>query len=282
MPFARHGLSLLGILMLVAQSGMAQQSTPAKSIDAKSEVLAVVNGREITQMDIDQLVQQYRPEARSWAAKNKGQVMRNLVTLELLAQEAKKRHLDQDPLIRAQIRLRTSDILARSMVQRSIEEHAGVTDEAIRQHYEASKDEYTVSEEITASHILVKTESEAQDVLEDLKQGKDFAEIAKARSIGPSGPKGGALGAFGRGRMVPAFEEAAFALQKGEVGGPVHTQFGYHIIKVTERTAARTKPLDEVREDIRKALVSRYVDTLLTDMRRKAKIQVIHPDYAFQ
>jgi peptidyl-prolyl cis-trans isomerase C len=282
MPFARYGLTLLSILVLVAQSGMAQQSTPPKPTDAKSEVLAVVNGHEITQMDIDQLVQQYRPEARGRAAKNKGQVMRNMVTLEILSQEAKKQHLDQDPLIQAQIRLRINDVLARTLVQKSIEEHAAVTDETIRKHYEASKDKYTVSEEITASHILVKSESEAQEVLEDLKQGKDFAEVAKARSIGPSAPKGGALGTFGRGRMVPAFEAAAFALQKDEVSGPVQTQFGYHIIKVTDRTAARTKPLDEVREDVRNALVSRYVDTLLTDMRHKAKIQVIHPDYAFQ
>jgi peptidyl-prolyl cis-trans isomerase C len=282
MPFARHSLILLAILMLNAQSGMAQQATPSTPTDAVPDVLAVVNGKQITKMDFDQLILQYRPEARGWAAQNKGRVMRDLVTLELLVQESAKLQLDQEPAVQSQIRLRTGNILARLVVQKYVAENAGVTDESVREHYEASKDDYTVGEQITASHILVKTAGEAQEVLEELNQGKEFADVAKAKSIGPSAPKGGELGTFERGRMVPAFEDAAFALQKGEISGPVHTQFGYHIITVTDRIAAHAKPLDDVREDIRKTLVSQYVDTLLADLHGKAKIQIMQPEYAFE
>lgn len=85
-----------------------------------------------------------------------------------------------------------------------------------------------------ASHILVKSEGLAQDILNQIKSGKDFAELAKKHSECPSGKRGGDLGFFTRGRMVKEFEDAAFGMESGQVSNPVKTQFGYHIIKVTE------------------------------------------------
>ncbi len=278
----RYGVTTIVLLWLLVLPGAAQQSTPSPPVDSTQDVLAEVNGKKITRMDFDQLIQQYRPEAGAWAEHNKGQVMRDLVILEVLAQEGTKLHLDQDPRVQAQIRLRTKDIIARSVVEKFVTEGSGITDDTIRQHYEASKDEYTVEEQVAASHILVRTEPEIQEVVAELKQGKDFAEVAKARSIDGSAAKGGALGTFGRGRTVAEFEEAAFALQVGEVSPPVHTQFGYHVIKVTERQPAHVKPLDEVRDEVRNTLVAQFVDTLLQDLRRAAKVQVLRPEYAFE
>ena len=87
---------------------------------------------------------------------------------------------------------------------------------------------------IRASHILVKTEEEAKKVLEEIKNGADFAKLASEHSMCPSGRDGGDLRFFGRGMMVKPFEEAAFALKKGEVSEPVETQFGWHLIKLTD------------------------------------------------
>ena len=282
MSCLRRCCTVVALLLCAAQSGMAQQSPAAKPAETAPEVLAVVNGTNITRLDFEQLLQQYRPEVQEWAGHNKGQVMRDLVTLELLAQEGTKLHLDQDPGVQAQIRLRIKDILARSVVNKYVTERSSITEDAIRKHYEATKDEYTVGEQVTASHILVQTDSEAQEVLKELKQGKDFADIARARSLDSSAPQGGDLGTFGRGDMVPDFEKVAFALKVGELSAPVHTQYGYHIIKVTQRTPARTKPLDEVKEDVRNALISRYIDTLLDNLRRTAKVQIVHPEYTFE
>ena len=282
MPFVRYGFLVVALLAWLVHFGLAQQLKLATPADPAQDVLAVVNGSKITRMDFDQLIQQYRPEAGSWAEHNKGQVMRDLVTLEVLAQEGTKLRLDQDPRIQAQIRLRTKDIVARSVVEKYVNERSGVTDDTIRQHYEASKDEYAVAEQVTASHILVRTEQESQEVLAELKQGKDFAEVAKARSIDGSAAKGGALGTFSRGRTVAEFEEAAFALQVGEISPPVRTQFGYHVIKVTERTPAHVKPLDEVRDEVRNALIAQFVETLLQDLRGAAKVQVLRPEYGFE
>jgi peptidyl-prolyl cis-trans isomerase C len=273
---------VVAILLLAVQSGMTQQTPAANPADASQEALAVVNGTKLTRLDFEQLLQQYRPEVQEWGTNNKGQIMRDLVTLELLAQEGTKLHLDQDPEVQAQIRIRTKDVLARAVVQKYVTERAGITEDAIRKHYEATKDEYAVGEQAAASHILVKTESEAREVLKDLKQGKDFADVARARSLDSSASQGGDLGTFGRGDMVAEFEKAAFALKVGEISAPVHTQYGYHIIKVTQRTPARLKPLDEVKEDVRNALISRYVDTLLDNLRRAAKVQIVHPEYTFE
>ncbi len=91
-----------------------------------------------------------------------------------------------------------------------------------------------MSDEIRASHILVAQEYEAQDLIKKLEEGKTFAELAEKFSKCPSGKQGGDLGEFGRGRMVPSFEEAAFALGVGEVSKPVRTRFGYHLIHRTE------------------------------------------------
>ena len=87
---------------------------------------------------------------------------------------------------------------------------------------------------VNASHILVKTEAEAQVVAFDVKHGKSFEEVAKEKSLCPSGKKGGSLGWFGRGQMVREFEDAAFSMAKGEISKPVKTKFGYHIIRVDD------------------------------------------------
>jgi peptidyl-prolyl cis-trans isomerase C len=283
MPCLRHYCIVVAILLLVVRSGLAQPTSAAGPADASREVLAVVNGIKLTRLDFEQLLQQYRPEVQEWATHNKGQIMRDLVTLELLAQEGTKLHLDQDPEVQAQTRIRTKDVLAHAVVQKYVTERATLTEDAIRKHYEATRDEYSVGEQVTASHILVRTESEAQEVLTALKQQKkDFADVAKARSLDSSAPQGGELGTFGRGDMVAEFDQAVFALQVGEISAPVHTQYGYHIIKVTQRTPARLKPLDEVKEDVRNALISRYVDTLLDNLRRAAKVQIVHPEYTFE
>ena len=89
--------------------------------------------------------------------------------------------------------------------------------------------------EVRASHILVKTENEASELLSQIKAGKDFAELAKAHSDCPSGQQGGDLGFFTRGRMVKEFEDAAFSMETGQVSEPVGTQFGFHLIKVTDK-----------------------------------------------
>lgn len=156
-------------------------------------------------------------------------------------------------------------------------EEVTIDEERLREHYELNIDKYRKPERIRARHILLeldqnapaaeeaKVRARAEALLKEAEEGKDFAELAKANSQGPTAPKGGDLGFFGRGRMVKPFEEAAFALKVGEVGGPVRTPFGYHIIKVEEREPEAVREFDEVKADIRKALVEEEARYLAQD-----------------
>lgn len=137
-----------------------------------------------------------------------------------------------------------------------------VTDSEVRTYYDENAERFQQPERVKASHILLKAEAtdtdaakalareEAESVIAQLDQGADFAELARAHSACPSSQKGGDLGFFQRGQMVKPFEDAAFALDVGKVSGIVETQFGYHIIKVTDREGGRTVPFEEAKANI--------------------------------
>lgn len=122
-------------------------------------------------------------------------------------------------------------------------------------------------QEFDASHILVETEAEAHAVVEELNAGADFAETAKAKSTGPSGPRGGALGWFSKGMMVPEFEEVVVGMEPGAISEPVQTQFGWHVIRLNDRRTKSAPPMEEVREElageIRKSAADAYVEGLV-------------------
>ena len=152
----------------------------------------------------------------------------------------------------------------------------------IRAEYEKRKDSFNVPEQVTAAHILVsvkpdsgpEAEAAARKKAEDLaakaKSGADFAKLADENTDDPSGKgQGGKLPPFSRGQMVPEFEEAAFAMAPGEIRGPIKTQFGYHIIKLIEKTSARTRPLEEVRSQIAADLADRQATAELERLSRE-------------
>ncbi|OHB66140.1 MAG: hypothetical protein A2Y76_03160 [Planctomycetes bacterium RBG_13_60_9] len=166
------------------------------------------------------------------------------------------------------------------------------TEEDARKYYDGNPEDFRVPERVRASHILISTEptdpnadpnqakvqarQKAEELLKKVKDGEDFAALAKENSACPSKTQGGDLGMFGRDQMVPPFEEAAFALKAGEVSGLVETQFGYHIIKVTEHQDPNQVPFEKIKDRIidqltqqkRNEAIRTYVDAL----RQNAKI----------
>lgn len=126
------------------------------------------------------------------------------------------------------------------------------TDEDAKEYYDSNPEQFKI-DEVEASHILVKDEKLSKDILQKIKDGEDFAELAKEHSIDGSAAQGGALGTFGRGAMIAEFEEAAFALKPGEISDIVQTQHGYHIIKVTDKIQG-TESFEDVKENIKASL----------------------------
>ena len=163
-----------------------------------------------------------------------------------------------------------------------VEEPEAVSDADVQSFYDENPDLFAQGEQITASHILISTQElteeeaiqdareRAEAIRQELLNGADFAQTAREESEGPSGENGGSLGTFGRGQMVPAFEEAAFSLEPGEISEIVETQFGFHIIRVSEKTESSTVPLAEVSSQIveflsqqrRNEAVNEYVEGL--------------------
>ncbi|MEA1871731.1 MAG: peptidylprolyl isomerase [Candidatus Bipolaricaulota bacterium] len=139
------------------------------------------------------------------------------------------------------------------------------TDDELEAYLEKNITTYDTPEEVRASHILVDDEETANEVLDKLNNGGDFAELAKEYSTCPSAEGGGDLDWFSRGRMVPEFEEAAFALQVGEMSGIVKTEFGYHIIMVTDRKEAHTPTLDEIKDQVRDDYIQEIAEEKFAD-----------------
>ena len=151
-------------------------------------------------------------------------------------------------------------------------------DQDAQAYYDANKDSFK-ADEVTASHILVESEDTAKEVLAKLKAGGDFAALAKEYSIDTqTKDNGGSLGTFGRGQMVKEFEDAAFALKPGEISEPVKSEYGYHIIKVTDKNQG-LKTYDEVKDSIISNLVSLEVQKQLIEMKESAKIEYLTDKY---
>lgn len=171
-------------------------------------------------------------------------------------------------------------------LQDAIMAEVDVTEQEVEDYYEQNKAEFEQSEQVEVSHILFRTEekteeealAEANNVLEKLEAGEDFASLATEYSEGPSADRGGQLGFINRGEMVPEFEKVAFALETGEISEPVKTEYGYHLIKVTDKKEAGEQTFEDVRADIEKEITggraSQIWQDLVRSLRDKAEIDI--------
>ncbi|NUH66891.1 peptidylprolyl isomerase [Sulfitobacter sp. S0837] len=147
-----------------------------------------------------------------------------------------------------------------------------VSEEDLKAAYDAQYAEAEPSQEFNASHILVETEEEAKAIKEELDGGADFAEVAREKSTGPSGPGGGSLGWFGPGMMVPEFEEAVASMEVDGISDPIETQFGWHVIKLNETRTSEAPELDEVREELETQIRQTKVQEAIEDLTEKADV----------
>lgn len=165
--------------------------------------------------------------------------------------------LEETEVFKKSLELAKAEILAQMAMQETVKD-ADVSDEEIENYYKENTDKFLKSGTVHAKHILTETEEKCKEILEQIeKNEKTFEEAAKEFSTCPSGAKGGDLGSFGKGQMVPEFEKAAFEAEIGKIVGPVKTQFGYHLIKVEDKTGDAAAPFDEAKNTIRQGLIMR-------------------------
>ncbi len=154
-------------------------------------------------------------------------------------------------------------------------EEIEISDEDLEAFYQESQEFFNTPEEVCARHILLETQEDAQNILTELEQGADFAELAKEHSTGPSGPNGGDLSCFGRGQMVPPFEEAAFNAEIDKPTDIVETQFGYHVVLVYERHEAGIQPLEQVTDEVREQLSNEALENAVNEIYENSGIEVL-------
>jgi peptidyl-prolyl cis-trans isomerase C len=195
----------------------------------------------------------------------------SLIDTHLAAADARSKKMDQDKEFRSRMSRIEEQLLQRMVLEKEMT--AAISDEALKKRYDKMVAGMASNEEVHARHILLKTEDDAKAVIKELSKGADFAELAKKKSTGPSGPNGGDLGFFGKGQMVPEFEKAAFAMSKGAVStDPVKTQFGYHVIKVEERRKAEVPKYDAVVEQLRGEISQERGSAYVEKLRSGAKV----------
>ena len=223
----------------------------------EKKILAKVGQKEISNLDVQSAIQGLDPYQAQQFQTEEGQkyVLEDLINQELLYMYAKDNKMDQDEDFRNEMKKIEENVLKQYVINKILTS-VKLTEEEKRAFFEAQKQSFAKPETASAKHILVDNEEKANDILGKINAGDiSFEDAAKEHSTCPSKDAGGDLGTFGRGQMVPEFEDAVFNMNNGEVAGPVKTQFGYHLIKLENRNESAIPEYDEVAEEVGKTLL---------------------------
>lgn len=221
------------------------------------EVLAVVGGEEITEELFNTFLQGVPKEQQAYLSNPqfREQCLEQLISLFLFAKKGQEEKLNETEEFKNIIVNAKRDVLAQLAMRETMKD-VTVSEEEVKEYYDANQAQYQKGTTVSAKHILVASEEKCNEILAAITSGeKAFEEAAQEFSTCPSGQRGGDLGTFGKGQMVPEFEQAAFAAEIGQVVGPVKTQFGFHLIKVEGKNEATVASFEEVKENIKRTLV---------------------------
>jgi peptidyl-prolyl cis-trans isomerase C len=276
------------LLLVLAISLLFTPLLRAEKPADKATVLAKVGDRTITQADMNRVIGFYDPEQRKMIEKNpqlREAILWQIVQGMVVAKVAREKGFDKKADIRAQQEMMITNFLANQYMQKEVLDKVTITESQTKAYYKDHQDAFKTPESVRVRHILIKgvpptaTEEEkkaakgkAESALDRVKKGEDFAKVASEVSDDTgTKEKGGDLEFFSRGTMIPAFEEAAFALKPGEISGVVETEYGYHIIRMEEKKEAVLEPYDKIKDrvkelalqDKKKAAASDFVEKAL-------------------
>ncbi|WP_309496169.1 peptidylprolyl isomerase [Sulfurovum sp.] len=244
-----------------------------------SDILVTVNGKNITKQDAQAFVTASAPQANfaELSPSDQKLVTDRLVEKSLFTELAAKEGIDKKPEFQRNMEKIKDELLVNMWMKTQMDNTIVSASEA-KEFYEKNKDKFMEKASMHARHILVETEKSANEIIGSLKALKGdalknkFIELAKTKSTGPSGPKGGDLGTFTKGQMVPEFSKAAWALNNGEITTtPVKTQFGYHVIYLETKEEAKPSSYEQVKEKIITTLKQQQFSTKVTEVAKELK-----------
>lgn len=268
--------ALLALVSFLALSGTGFAQSQDISPD---DVVASVDGETISEADI------------AFAAEDLGQDLANvppqerraflisvLIDMKVLAKAARAENMQETDSFRRRLSYLEDRALRRAFFTNKIS--AAITPEAVKANYEELVAGFEPAEEIRARHILVASEDDALVIVKELEEGKLFEVAAMENSTDGSSQNGGDLGYFSRGQMVPPFEEAAFALEIGQISAPVQSKFGWHIIKLEEKRMSAPPALEELAGQLQQQMLIDAFNQTIGDLKSAMKIDVVDPEVA--
>ncbi len=266
----KKNLSIFTVALVAAAMLTGSCFAAKTGSDKGDKILAEVAGYKLTLKKFNDQIASLPPQLQMAVARNpqlKEQLLDRWVQLTLMAAEARKQDLQDKPAVKKRIEDMTNALLAQEFMRENVEAKVKVTDKEVKDYYENHKSEFTRPEQVRARHILIKVspnadkkalakaKKKAEEIRAKALKGEDFAKLAEKYSDDPgSRGRGGDLGYFQKGRMVPEFEKAAFSLKVGEISKPVRTSFGYHIIKVEGKRPSQQQTFKDVEQRIRQKL----------------------------
>lgn len=247
-------------------------------LSGQDKILVTVGNKFITLNNFKQKLLKLPSYYQGMAEKNKKTLLDDMIVEALFLEDAVRKGIDRDKEVRDILKEAKKKIIIAKFMKTEIDDKIKISEEDMKKYYEDHKDEYKKPEMWRASHILVATEAEAKDILAALSGGKKFQELAKERSIDATAARGGDVGYFRKGQVVPEFENACFALDVGQTSGIVHTQFGYHIIKLTDKKAESQQSFEEakpmIENDLRVSKRGELFGKLVLELKNKYRVRV--------
>lgn len=238
-----------------------------------NKIIASVAGNPVYQSEVDEMISAYAQRGQNFDnPQGREMILEQIVSKKLLLLDAQKNLMEHNADFQAQLKTVKEEMLANFNIQKSIEKITA-TDEDVKAYYEENKSQFTKGESVSASHILVDSEEKANEIKAEIESGNvSFEDAARANSSCPSSQSGGALGEFTKGQMVPEFDEAVFSMEVGELRGPVKTQFGYHLIKLTAKNPAGEISFDEVKDQIKNVVLNEKRQKAVTSKINQLKL----------
>ena len=250
----------------------------AKKQDSNDKVLARVSSQVITANDLKARIAKMPPYYQNIISKNPKKYVEDMIVETLCYEEGVRKGIDRDAEVREVVKEAKKKIVMAKLIKNEVEDKIVVMEDEMKKFYAEHKDEFKTPEMWRASHILVADEKEAKAMLDELAKGANFEDLAKAHSIDATASRGGDVGYFRVGQLVPDFEKACLKLDVGQTSDVVRTQFGYHIIRLTGRKEPGIKSYDEAKSaieaELKKEKRGELFNALVLKLKNKYGVEV--------
>ena len=235
--------------------------------------LAKVSDSVITVKEFSSKIDKLPPYYKKLVEQNRARYLEDMIMEKLFYEAAVRKGIDRDKEVQEVVNEAKKKIVIAKLIESEVEKKVQISEEEMRKYYDEHKAEFKTPELWRASHILVATDKEAGDILDALAKGAKFEDLAKEKSMDATSSRGGDIGFFRAGQLVPDFEKAALKLNMGQTSDVIHTQFCYHVIKLTDKREPGAEDFEKARgkieSELKKKKRAELFDKLVTDLKNK-------------